>query len=74
MIDETDRKDMGIICGLNFPILSTGLIDYVMMNSSSIGVVIKKMCIYQKLIGDSTKVKSPRQPGLLFLTILSNLT
>ncbi len=53
MIEETGREDLGIICGLNFPIQATGLIGYVMMNSKTIGLAIKKICAYQKLIGDS---------------------
>lgn len=53
IIAETGREDIGIICGLNFPIQATGLIGYVMMNSPTIGVALQKMCTYQKLIGDS---------------------
>ncbi len=57
MVDETGREDIGIICGLNFPIQSTGLIGYVMMNSPSIGVALRKFCVYQKLIGDSMGIR-----------------
>ncbi|MCE7990407.1 MAG: AraC family transcriptional regulator [Roseivirga sp.] len=53
MVAETGREDLGLICGLNFPIQSTGLIGYVMMNSPTIGVAFEKICIYQKLIGES---------------------
>lgn len=53
MIQETGREDMGLVCGLNFPIQSTGLIGYMMMNSPSIGIAMKKICVYQKMIGNS---------------------
>lgn len=53
MVTETGREDLGLICGLNFPIQSTGLIGYVMMNSPTIGVAFQKICTYQKLIGES---------------------
>lgn len=53
MVAETNREDIGVVCGLHFPIQSLGLIGYVMMNSATIGIAMRKLCRYQKVVGDS---------------------
>jgi len=50
---ETGREDIGLVCGLNFPIQATGLLGYVVMNSPDMATAIEKSAVYQKLIGDS---------------------
>lgn len=53
IVQQTNREDIGLICGQNFPIRVASVIGYVMMNAPSIKVAIQKMCAYQRLVGNS---------------------
>lgn len=53
MVDDTGKEDIGLECGLRFPIHSMGMIGYVMMNAPSILKAIEHFCRYQLLVGDS---------------------
>lgn len=49
----TEREDIGLVCGQQFPTQVISVIGYVMVNSPTLGVAIQKVCDYQKLLGDS---------------------
>lgn len=53
MVKDTGREDIGLKCGLRFPIQSMAMIGYVMMNASSIKKALEHFCKYQLLVGDS---------------------
>lgn len=51
--EVTSREDIGLQCGLHFPVQSMGMIGYVMMNASSMKKAIEHFCRFQKMAGDS---------------------
>ncbi len=53
MKEETAREDIGLQCGLHFPVHSMGMIGYVMMNASSMKKAMEHFCRFQKMVGDS---------------------
>lgn len=58
MRQVTGREDIGLECGLHFPVQSMGMIGYVMMNASSIQKAIEHFCKYQILVGDSMGMRT----------------
>lgn len=53
MKEVTSREDIGLQCGLHFPVQSMGMIGYVMMNASSIKKAMEHFCRFQRMVGDS---------------------
>jgi hypothetical protein len=57
MKEETGREDIGLQCGLHFPVQSMGMIGYVMMNAATMRKALEHFCRFQRMVGDSMGMK-----------------
>ena len=69
----TERDDIGLLCGAQFPTQVNGLLGYVMANSQNLGLAIDKVCRYQSLLGDTMgmRLETGRTSSTVFIDLWS---